>query len=91
MKMAPKTATLLVDGERKEVAIDEVKIGDIFIVRPGESIPVDGIIIKGSSAIDESALTGESVPVDKTVGDSISAATINSSGFLEAKAARVGG
>lgn len=90
MKMAPKTATLLVDGERKEVAIDEVKIGDIFIVHPGESIPVDGIIIKGSSAIDESALTGESVPVDKTVGDSISAATINSSGFLEAKAARVG-
>ncbi len=90
MKMAPKTATLLINGNQTQVPIDEVKIGDIFVVRPGESIPVDGVIEKGSSAIDESALTGESIPVDKGAGDSISAATINSSGFLEARATRVG-
>lgn len=90
MKMAPKTATLLINGNQTQVPVDEVKIGDIFVVRPGESIPVDGVIEKGSSAIDESALTGESIPVDKGVGDSISAATINSSGFLEARATRVG-
>jgi len=90
MKMAPKTATLLINGNQTQVPVDEVKIGDIFVVRPGESIPVDGVIEKGNSAIDESALTGESIPVDKGVGDSISAATINSSGFLEARATRVG-
>lgn len=90
MKLAPKQATLLVNGEEKHVEISEVKIGDIFIIKPGESIPVDGIILDGVSAINESALTGESLPVDKSVGDSVSAATINTSGFLKCKATRVG-
>lgn len=90
MKMAPKTATLLRDGQEVTVDIDEVQTGDIFVVRPGESIPVDGVIIEGSSAVDESALTGESIPVDKTVEDTVSAATINQSGFIKAKATRIG-
>ena len=90
MKMAPKTATIERDGRETVVDIDEVMAGDIFIVRPGESIPVDGIILEGDTAVDESALTGESIPVDKTAGDSISAATINSSGFIRARASRVG-
>ncbi|MBQ4253746.1 MAG: heavy metal translocating P-type ATPase [Erysipelotrichaceae bacterium] len=90
MKLAPKTAVLLVDGQEKEVSIDEVSIGDIFVVRPGDSIPVDGIIIEGNSAINESALTGESIPVDKSVDDKVSAATINQSGYLKCRATRVG-
>ena len=90
MKMAPKTATVERDGKEVLVDIDEVRIGDVFIVKPGESIPVDGTIIEGDTAVDESALTGESIPVDKTVGDSVSAATINRSGFFKAKAGRVG-
>ena len=90
MKMAPKTALLEKDGTQIEVGIDEVEIGDVFVVKPGESIPVDGVVVDGSTAVDESALTGESVPVDKGVGDSVSAATINTSGFIKAKATRVG-
>ena len=90
MKMAPQTATVERNGKEAVVDIDEVGIGDIFIVRPGESIPVDGIIIEGDTAVDESALTGESIPVDKSTGDSVSAATINQSGFIRAKASRVG-
>ncbi len=90
MKMAPKTATIERDGKELLVDIDEVKAGDIFVVKPGESIPVDGTIIEGNTAVDESALTGESIPVDKSVGDSVSAATINQSGFFKAKASRVG-
>ena len=89
MKMAPKTAVIEIDGQQQTVDIDEVQIGDIFVVRPGEAIPVDGIIIEGAAAVDESALTGESVPVDKAEGDSISAATINRSGFLRARATRL--
>ncbi len=90
MKMAPKTAVLLRDGQEVTVDIDEVQAGDVFVVRPGESIPVDGVIIEGSSAVDESALTGESIPVDKTVDDTVSAATINQSGFIKARATRIG-
>ncbi len=90
MKLAPKTAVLIVDGEEKEVPIEQVKKGDIFVVRPGESIPVDGVIIEGRSAINEAALTGESIPVDKEVGDSVSAATMNQSGFIKCEATRVG-
>lgn len=90
MKLAPKTAVIERDGEETLVQIAEVKTGDIFVVRPGESIPVDGVIIEGGTAIDESALTGESVPVDKAVGDEVSAATINRTGFIRAKATRVG-
>lgn len=90
MKMAPKTAVIERDGEQVQVGIDEVKSGDIFIVKPGESIPVDGVIIEGTTAIDESALTGESIPVDKNVDDTVSAATINQSGFIRARATRVG-
>lgn len=90
MKMAPKTATIERDGKELLVDIDEVKAGDIFVVKPGESIPVDGTIIEGNTAVDESALTGESIPVDKSAGDSVSAATINQSGFFKAKASRVG-
>lgn len=90
MKMAPKTAVIERDGEQAEVGIDEVKSGDIFVVKPGESIPVDGVIIEGTTAIDESALTGESIPVDKNVDDTVSAATINQSGFIRARAMRVG-
>lgn len=90
LKLAPKNATVIVDGEEKQVDIEEVNVGDIFVVRPGESVPVDGEIIDGESAINESALTGESIPVDKKPGDKISAATINQSGFIKCKALRVG-
>ena len=90
MKLAPKTAVLLRDGAEVEVPIDEVRSGDVFVVRPGESIPVDGVVLEGNSAVNESALTGESIPVDKTEGDTVSAATINTSGFLRCRATRVG-
>jgi Cu2+-exporting ATPase len=90
MKLAPKTAVLLNDGVETEVPIGQVKSGDIFVVRPGENIPVDGIVVEGSSAVNESALTGESIPVDKFTGDTVSAATINQSGFLKCEATRVG-
>ena len=90
MKMAPKTATIERDGKEILVDIDEVQTGDVFVVKPGESIPVDGTIIEGDTAIDESALTGESIPVDKSIGDSVSAATINQSGYFKARASRVG-
>ena len=89
-EFAPKKAVILADGKEVTVDISKVKPGDIFVVRPGESIPVDGIVKDGSSAVDESALTGESIPVDKSVGDSVSAATINSSGFLTCEAVHVG-
>lgn len=90
MKLAPKTATLLRDGVETEVSIDQVKKGDVFVVRPGENIPVDGVVLEGSSAVNEAALTGESIPVDKEEGDSVSAATVNQSGFLKCEATRVG-
>lgn len=90
MKLVPKTAVIERDGEETLVQIAEVKTGDVFVVRPGENIPVDGVIIEGGTAIDESALTGESVPVNKSVGDEVSAATINRTGFIRAKATRVG-
>ncbi|MCR5255130.1 MAG: heavy metal translocating P-type ATPase [Acetatifactor sp.] len=90
MKMAPKTAVVLKDDREITVSIDEVKEGDVFVVRPGESIPVDGVIINGEAAVDESALTGEPIPVDKSVDDTVSAATINRSGFFRARATRVG-
>ncbi len=90
MKLAPKTAVIIKDGKEETVDIENVRKGDIFVVRPGESIPVDGIIIEGHSAVNESALTGESIPVDKNVGDSVSAATINQSGFIKCEATRVG-
>jgi len=90
MKLAPKTAVLIKDGKETEVPISQVKIGDIFAVRPGDNVPVDGFIEEGSTAIDESALTGESIPVDKTVGDMVSAATLNQSGYIKARATRVG-
>lgn len=90
MKLAPKTAVILQDGEEKTVAVKRVRKEDIFVVRPGESIPVDGCILEGSSAVNESALTGESIPVDKSVGDMVSAATINQSGYIRCEATRVG-
>ena len=90
MKLAPKTAVLVRDGQEIEVGIDEVVSGDVFAVRPGESIPVDGIVLEGESAVNESALTGESVPVDKVPGDRVSAATINQSGYIRCQATRVG-
>lgn len=90
MNLAPKTAVIVKDGVETEVSIDSVQKDDIFVVRPGESIPVDGIILEGSSAVNESALTGESIPTDKNVGDKVSAATINQSGFIRCKAERVG-
>ncbi|MBQ8246652.1 MAG: heavy metal translocating P-type ATPase [Lachnospiraceae bacterium] len=90
MNLAPKTATVIRAGVEKNITIEEVLKGDIFVVRPGESIPVDGVVLEGSSAIDESALTGESIPVDKNPGDLVSAATINRSGFLKCEATRVG-
>ena len=90
MNLAPKTATLARDGQEVTVPIEQVQKDDIFVVRPGESIPVDGIVLEGSSAVNESALTGESIPVDKNVGDGVSAATINQSGFLRCRASRVG-
>ncbi len=90
MKLAPKTATLLIHEEERVVPIEEVKKGDIFVVKPGENIPVDGIVLEGISAINESALTGESIPVDKSSGDMVSAATLNQSGYLKCEATRVG-
>ena len=90
MKLAPQTATLLVDGQERTVPIGDVKQGDLFVVRPGENIPVDGVVLEGHSAVNESALTGESIPVDKAEGDAVSAATVNQSGFLRCQAARVG-
>ncbi len=90
LRMAPKTAVIERDGQTVEVGIDEVQPGDIFVVKPGESIPVDGVIIDGGTAVDESALTGESIPVDKGVNDAVSAATMNQSGFIRARATRVG-
>ena len=90
MKLAPKTATLLRNGQEVKVPIEQVQTGDIFVVRPGENIPVDGVVEEGSSAVNESALTGESIPVDKAAGDSVSAATLNQSGFLRCRATRVG-
>ena len=90
MKLAPKTAVVLKNGVETEVSIDQVKKGDIFVVRPGENIPVDGIVLEGTSAVNEAALTGESIPVDKAEGDKVSAATMNQSGFLKCEATRVG-
>ena len=90
MKLAPKTAVVIRDDKETEVPVDEVHTGDIFAVRPGESFPVDGIVIEGNSAVNEAALTGESIPVDKAEGDVVSAATINTSGFLKCRATRVG-
>ena len=90
MRMAPRTAVIEKNGQEVSIAIDEVQPGDIFVVRPGETIPVDGVIIEGTTAADESALTGESVPVDKAEGDTVKAATINCSGFIRARATRVG-
>lgn len=90
MKLAAKTAVIIKDGKENEVPIEQVKIGDRFVVRPGENIPVDGVILEGSSAVNEAALTGESIPVDKTIGDSVSAATNNENGYLVCEATRVG-
>lgn len=90
MKLAPKTAVLIENGIETVVPVEEVKIGDIFSVKPGESVPVDGIVVEGETAVDESALTGESVPADKIVGDEVSAATINQSGYIRCRATRVG-
>ena len=90
MKLAPKTACIVTDGVEREIRAEDVKVGDIFVVRPGDSIPVDGVVIEGDSAVNESALTGESVPADKTAGDSVNAATINQSGYLKCRATQVG-
>ncbi|MBQ7203075.1 MAG: heavy metal translocating P-type ATPase [Eubacterium sp.] len=90
MDLAPETATIEVDGEAKVISVKDIKIDDIFIVKPGESIPCDGVIIQGETAVNESMLTGESVPADKTVGDTVSAATINTNGFIKCRAVRVG-
>ena len=90
MRLAPETATIIRDGSEISVSIEEVRVDDIFVVRPGESIPVDGVIVEGTSAINESALTGESIPVDKAEGDEVSAATINQTGFIKCRAIRVG-
>ncbi len=90
MKLAPKTATVLRDGVETLVSIEQVQKNDVFVVRPGENIPVDGVVLEGNSAVNEAALTGESIPVDKEAGDSVSAATVNQSGFLKCQATRVG-
>ena len=90
MKLAPKTAIVIRNEQEIEVGIEQVHQGDIFVVKPGENIPVDGIIIEGNSALNESALTGESIPVDKKEGDAVSAATLNTSGYLKCEATRVG-
>jgi hypothetical protein len=90
MKLAPKTAVLVRDGKEEEVGIDEVQTGDLFAVRPGENIPVDGVNVEGTTAVNESALTGESIPMDKEEGDSVSAATVNQSGYILCRATRVG-
>lgn len=90
IRLTPKTATVIIDGAESTVSVEEVQIGDEFVVRPGESIPVDGVVLEGSSAVNESALTGESIPADKIVGDQVFAATINQSGFIRCRATRVG-
>ncbi len=90
MDLAPKKATILIDGREVEIPAEDVKVGDIFAVRPGESFPVDGVVLEGSSAVDESALTGESIPTDKAIGDTVSAATINKSGYLVCRAEKIG-
>ncbi|MBR1457365.1 MAG: heavy metal translocating P-type ATPase [Oscillospiraceae bacterium] len=90
MKIAPKTANVVVDGQERTVPIEQVKKGDVFVVRPGENVPVDGVVLEGSSSVDESALTGESIPVDKAPGDAVSAATVNQAGFIRCEATRVG-
>ena len=90
MKLAPKTATVVRDGQEMTVPVEQVQKDDVFVVRPGESIPVDGVVLEGTSAVNESALTGESVPADKAPGDAVSAATVNQSGFLRCRATRVG-
>ena len=90
MRLAPKTANVLIDGAEHTVPVEELKKGDVFVVRPGESFPVDGIVLEGDTAVNESALTGESLPVDKSVGDAVSAATINTSGFICCEATRIG-
>ncbi len=90
MRLAPQTATVIRDGVETEVAIGEVAVGDVFVIRPGEHVPVDGVVVEGASAVDESALTGESIPVDKGEGDVVSAATVNQSGVLRCRATRVG-
>lgn len=90
MKLSPKTAVLLHEGQETEVPIEQVQVGDVFVVRPGENIPVDGVVLEGHSAVNEAALTGESVPADKVQGDTVSAATINQSGFIKCRATRVG-
>ena len=90
MQLAPKTANVVRDGVEQEISVDAVKKGDIFVVRPGENIPVDGEIIDGTTAVNESALTGESIPVDKQPKDTVSAATVNQSGFIKCRATRVG-
>ena len=90
MKLAPETAVLIVEGTETEVPVNQVKKGDLFAVRPGEKIPVDGVVVEGSTSVDESAITGESIPADKIPGDMVSAATINTSGYIKCEAARVG-
>ena len=90
MKLAPKTATVIRDGKEEVISVDQVRKGDVFVVKPGENIPVDGIVLEGTSAVNESALTGESIPVDKNAGDAVSAATLNQSGYLRCEASRVG-
>src|SRR5699024_3364025 len=90
MKLAPKTATVIRNGAEETVSIEQVRKGDVFVVRPGENIPVDGVILEGHSAVNESALTGESIPVDKDAGDAVSAAALNQSGYLRCEATRVG-
>ena len=90
MKLAAKTAVLYADGQETCVPVEQVMTGDVFVVRPGENIPVDGVIIEGNTAVNESALTGESIPVDKQEGDQVSAATLNTSGYIKCRATRVG-
>ncbi|MBR4056963.1 MAG: heavy metal translocating P-type ATPase [Oscillospiraceae bacterium] len=90
LRLTPQTATVLRDGKEETIPVDELRVGDVFLVRPGESVPVDGTVLEGESAVNEAALTGESIPVDKGVGDRVSAATLNQSGFLKCAAARVG-
>ena len=90
MKLAPKTAVVVRNGQEATVPIEQVRKGDVFVVRPGENIPVDGVVLEGNSAVNEAALTGESIPVDKNPGDAVSAATVNQSGFIRCEATRVG-
>lgn len=90
MKLAPKTAVVIRSGQETTIPVEQVHKGDIFVVRPGENIPVDGVVLEGTSAVNESALTGESIPVDKAAGDMVSAATVNQSGFIRCEASRVG-